>query len=164
MILAALCFLGAGQSAAQQKSASQQQKMAALSAEEQAVWQPIAQLFEGMFRSDSSLVAAAFHPQARIMTCSTDRQKQPIVQEERLGDFLKAIAQPKAAPYEERIVYREIRIDGHLATAWTHYEFYVGSNFNHCGVNAFQLCKTAKGWQILHVTDTRRRENCPTAR
>jgi hypothetical protein len=38
----------------------------------------------------------------------------------------------------------EVQIDDNLAAVWTEYEFYVGKNFSHCGVNAFQLVKNAE--------------------
>jgi hypothetical protein len=54
----------------------------------------------------------------------------------------------------------EIAVDGALATAWILYQFYVGSTFSHCGVNAFQLFKSKDGWKIIQITDTCRREGC----
>ncbi len=47
-----------------------------------------------------------------------------------------------------------------MAIAWTPYEFYVNDKFNHCGVDVFTLMQTAKGWKIMGIVDTRRKENC----
>jgi hypothetical protein len=60
----------------------------------------------------------------------------------------------------EKLNGYEIKVDGDLASAWTPYEFYVGEEFSHCGVNSFQLLKTADGWKIFHIVDTRRKDNC----
>jgi hypothetical protein len=38
------------------------------------------------------------------------------------------------------------------------YAFYLDDQFSHCGVNAFQLVRMEAGWQIIQITDTRRRE------
>jgi hypothetical protein len=54
----------------------------------------------------------------------------------------------------------DIKIDGDFAQAWCDYAFYVGKNFSHCGVDAFQLHKTKEGWKIFHLADTRRRSGC----
>ena len=53
-----------------------------------------------------------------------------------------------------------VHIDGHMATAWTPYAFYLGGDLSHCGVNAFQLFNGKDGWKIIRITDTRRREGC----
>ena len=36
----------------------------------------------------------------------------------------------------------------------------MGKRFSHCGVDAFQLVKTAAGWKIFQLSDTRRKEKC----
>jgi hypothetical protein len=40
------------------------------------------------------------------------------------------------------------------------YRFYVGERFSHCGVDSFHLVRTADGWRIVDLADTRRREGC----
>ena len=41
------------------------------------------------------------------------------------------------------------------------YSFYAGERFSHCGIDAFQLFKSADGWKIFQLTDTRRTTGCP---
>jgi hypothetical protein len=53
-----------------------------------------------------------------------------------------------------------VHVDGGLASVWTEYAFYVGERLNHCGVDAFHLVRTAEGWRIIDLADTRRREGC----
>jgi hypothetical protein len=61
----------------------------------------------------------------------------------------------------ERILSYNINVDGDLASVWTPYEFYYGDEFSHCGSNSFQLFRDPeKGWQILYIIDTRKREGC----
>ncbi|MBX2840799.1 MAG: hypothetical protein KTR26_03455 [Flammeovirgaceae bacterium] len=62
--------------------------------------------------------------------------------------------------FDEKILSYDIKIDGHFATAWTEYKFYLGQEFSHCGVNAFHLFKSEEGWKITQITDTRRKEDC----
>ena len=77
-----------------------------------------------------------------------------------LEAFVNSIGSSEPGRLNEKIGGYEIKIDGELASAWTPYEFYVGEEFSHCGVNSFQLLKTAEGWKIFHIVDTRRKDNC----
>ena len=63
--------------------------------------------------------------------------------------------------WNERMYSPEVRIDGPLATVWTEYDFHLGTQFSHCGVDAFQLLKTSAGWKVVALSDTARREGCP---
>lgn len=64
---------------------------------------------------------------------------------------------PADMQFEERILSYNIQVDGTMAHAWTPYEFYINGKFSHKGVNAFTLFKTAEGWKIVHLIDTRRK-------
>ncbi len=130
--------------------------------EVQVVIQPIQQLFDAMRTSDTAQLRAAFHPEAKLMTTYTDQNGKPQVQVSTVDDFVRSISQPHEEVYDEKIWSYDVNIDGTLATAWTDYTFYVGERMSHCGVNAFQLAKTEAGWKIIHITDTRRRQNCQT--
>lgn len=130
-------------------------------AEKENVMKPIRQLFEGMRKSDTVAIRQCFHTSARMQTIALDKEKKPILVEESLDRFLKAIATPHPEIYDERIRKYEILIDDNLASVWTEYEFYIGERFSHCGVNAFQLAKNSENeWKIIQVTDTRRKEPC----
>jgi hypothetical protein len=64
---------------------------------------------------------------------------------------------------DERIWDAEVRVDDNLATVWVKYELVAGGEFSHCGVDAFQLFRSAAGWKIFQIADTQRRENCRRA-
>lgn len=128
--------------------------------ERQAVLAPVHRLFDGMRRGDSAMVRAAFHPQAFLAT-TLEREGTPLVRVDTLEAFLRAVGSPHEEVWDERLHGTKLEIDGPLATAWTEYSFFAGDEFSHCGVNAFQLAKTAEGWRIIALTDTRRRERCP---
>jgi ketosteroid isomerase-like protein len=129
--------------------------------EEKAVRQVIIDLFEGMHRADSAGVRRLFHPEMRLMTLGADKSGLPVVQTADIQKFLNNLGTPrKEAPLDERIWSYKIQVDGRLASAWTPYSFYVGSQFSHCGTNTFQLVKMQGGWKILQITDTRQKENC----
>lgn len=128
----------------------------AQSTEEAAIKATIQQLFDGMRKGDSTMVGAVFHPTARLQSVFKNKEGKVVVKTDAISGFVKSIGTPHPEVYDERLLSYEIRIDEQMATAWTPYEFYVGDKFSHAGVDAFQLAKTEKGWQIIQITDTRR--------
>jgi len=120
----------------------------------------IEQLFNGMRAGDSSMVSAVLHPEIRMQTIAR-KNGEALLKEGSAERFLNAIGTPHEKVWDERIFSYEIKVDGSMATAWTEYAFYAGTEFSHCGVNAFQFFKDdKKGWLITQIIDTRRKENC----
>jgi hypothetical protein len=128
--------------------------------EEAAAKAPILKLFEGMSKSDSAMVHTTLMSNARLETITKNKNGETTVKTDSFEGFLKSIGSQPAGNLDERLSSIELRIDGDLATAWTPYKFYFKGTFSHCGVNAFQLVKTASGWKIWSIIDTRRKENC----
>ncbi len=124
------------------------------------VQETIDRLFVGMMRSDSSVVASAFKRDAIMQTLRTHEDGSVSVVGGDLRQFLIRINEAEPGVLNEKLKGYEIKIDGDLASVWTPYEFYVGEEFSHCGVNSFQLVKTDDDWKIFHIVDTRRRDNC----
>lgn len=127
------------------------------------IFAPIQKLFAGMLTSDTTGLADCFHPTAKLMSVGKDREGRARLGETEIAAFINSIAGAPEGALKEVLHYTEIRRDGELATAWTPYTFYYQGNISHCGVNAFQLAKTgADGqWQIIRITDSRRRGDCP---
>src|SRR5690606_16608714 len=73
-----------------------------------------------------------------------------------------ADASAPGVPWDEQIYDPEVRIDGGLATLYVFYTFSLGEKFSHCGVDAFWMIRTAEGWKISALVDTRRGEGCET--
>ncbi|WP_343702261.1 nuclear transport factor 2 family protein [Chitinophaga sp.] len=135
-------------------------RAAAQSSEEEAVKSAIRQLFDGMKKGDSAMVKDVFDEKAIMQTVITPPNKGVIVRSASIQQFITAVGTPHTDVWDERITFDKIMIDGPLASVWTPYSFYLGSRFSHCGVNSFQLCKSAKGWKIIYLVDTRRKESC----
>ena len=55
----------------------------------------------------------------------------------------------------ERMWDAEVRVAGSLATIWTPYDFYIGSQFSHCGVDVATLMRREGGWRIINLHWTR---------
>jgi hypothetical protein len=128
--------------------------------EKEAVLAPVRTLFKGMLARDSALAATTFYPGATLATVTVDKAGVPTVRKESVANYMKAIASPRTEVWDERIWDPEVRVNGHLAQVWTPYGFFIDNKLHHCGVDAFHLIRTEKGWKIFHVADTRQTEGC----
>lgn len=120
----------------------------------------INRLFDGMRINDSTMVRSAFAEGAIMQTILENEEGGAQVVNGSIERFLKAVASPKQGMWDEQITNFIIHTDGALASAWTHYRFYLGEEFSHCGVNSFQLVLRESEWKIFHIVDTRRASNC----
>ncbi|WP_345225526.1 nuclear transport factor 2 family protein [Hymenobacter koreensis] len=125
----------------------------------EAVKKTINTFFDGMRKGDSALVRSTLAPTAILQTI-TNRNGVVQVRTENPKEVLKMMGTPHKEVYDERISFEQVLVDAQLASAWTPYQFYVGSTFSHCGYNSFQLVKLAEGWKIAYIIDTRRKEPC----
>lgn len=117
-------------------------------------------LFDGMRKGDSAMVSSTFS-KGLVMQTVADNKGEIEVKSADPAGFLKSVGTPHKEVYDERITFDRIQVDGDLANVWTSYKFYVGSKFSHCGVNSMTLVKEDGAWKLLHIIDTRRKENCP---
>jgi predicted enzyme related to lactoylglutathione lyase len=134
--------------------------LAAQQADDQkAVLQAIETLFNALKADDTAGMRAVMHPQGRIIQTGT-RDGAPFARVNALNDFLTSIGSAKGRGLEERVYAPEVRIDDNLAVAWVYYDFRVGGQISHCGVDAYHLVRTAEGWRILEIVDTQRKDAC----
>lgn len=136
--------------------------VAAQESEEAAVMAAVEAMFDAMRAGDSAAMRAVLHPAATGASVSVREGVPTLDREESLDGFVQAVGTPHEEVWDERIWDAEVRVDGNLATAWMKYAFYLGEEFSHCGVDAFQLFKGEDGWKVFHIADTRRREGCET--
>jgi hypothetical protein len=115
-------------------------------------------IFDGMRAGDSTRVASHFLRDASMMSVSRNKEGQSVLQEGSLQKWLDAIGTPRETILDERLWGIEVQIDDNLATLWTNYAFYVGSEYSHCGIDVFQLFHDGSAWKVYHVSDTRRKE------
>jgi hypothetical protein len=125
-----------------------------------AIKQTVNTLFDGMRKGDSTMLRSVFAKEMVLQSVSNNKEGKAVLSVEAADDFVKVIGTPHSAVYDERIVFGTIKIDGGLASVWAPYKFYLGDKFSHCGVDVFQLMKTADGWKIIYIVDTRRKDNC----
>ncbi|MDE0558747.1 nuclear transport factor 2 family protein [Algoriphagus sp. NF] len=136
------------------------QKQAMAQTPEMEVQKVIEQLFDAMRTKDGVAAGAVFLETAPMQTVVAGENGSTLGSNS-VADFVNRIATtPEDVNLDERILDYQIKVDGDLAAAWTPYEFYVNDQFSHCGVNSFQLVRTAEGWKISYIIDTRRKEGC----
>jgi hypothetical protein len=121
----------------------------------------INQVFDGMRKNDTSLVREVLHASCFLKSIGKSKTGEVRLQEDAISDWLKQIGTKReGVVLDERLTSYDIKIDGEMAMAWTPYKFYVNDKFYHCGVDVFTLMHTEKGWKIVGIVDTRRKENC----
>ncbi len=118
----------------------------------EAVLQVVQMLFDGMEHRDRSLLDAALHPEAQLVTVPDDGGGDA-ARVTKGSDFIAGIVADGPALLE-RMWEPEVRIDGPIATAWAPYDFHRGGEFSHCGIDAVQLVRGDAGWRILSVIYT----------
>ena len=128
--------------------------------DEQAVRAAVKNLFDGMRAGDSSQVRQAFLPDAFLQSVVVAKDGSTKTQRETIQNFVKAVGTPHDQVWDEQIYDLKVLIDGPMAIVWAPYKFYLGTQFSHCGVNAFTLARVGSTWKIAGITDTRRREQC----
>lgn len=126
-----------------------------------AIKQTINTLFDAMRKGDSSLARSVFAKGTVLFqSISNDKHGNGVLSTDNADAIVKAIGIPHALVYDERIVFDAIKIDGDLACVWAPKQFYLGDQFDHCGVDVFQLMRTADGWKVIYLVDTERKDNC----
>jgi hypothetical protein len=88
-----------------------------------------------------------------------DQNGQPVARASAVEDYLKSLGDRKQDS-RERMWNPEVRVNGGVASLWTPYDFWIDGKFSHCGVDSFDLLKTADGWKIASVTYTIERTGC----
>ncbi|WP_289644669.1 nuclear transport factor 2 family protein [Maribacter aestuarii] len=131
------------------------------SQEEEAVKNTIKKFFESFHAQDSVGMQSLVHQEITLQTIGAGKDGVQRLRTERFEDMIRSIVSiPDSVKFEEKILDYSVEIDGPMANVWTPYEFWLNSEFHHCGVNSFQLFKEAHAWKIIYLIDTRRREGC----
>lgn len=132
----------------------------AYAADSAAIHQVVTRLFDGMRTRDTAAMRPLFGADVAMRSVGY-RQGVPIVEADGVEDWFKGVAgAPADLLLDERLGPPEIRVDGNLGNVWVYYEFYAGGKFSHCGVDNFQFGRTADGWKIILLADSRRRQGC----
>ncbi|MCU0634269.1 MAG: hypothetical protein MUE41_05305 [Gemmatimonadaceae bacterium] len=127
-----------------------------------AVMQTLDRFLVALRSKDSTAMVAEFHPDARFTLL---RPAAPGADSVRVvvltgPQFARVATNPSGPALDEPIRRPRLTIDAHLATVWAEYQVRIQGQVSHCGFDAFHLVRTTRGWKVLNVADTFRREGC----
>lgn len=131
--------------------------------DEAAVLQVVHDLFDGMREKDEAKIRGVWHPEARLQSAGQDQDGTPSLRTTPVDGFIASVVSSTAS-LDEVTFDEVVRIDGNLASVWAPYNLFVNDSFQHCGVDAIHMLRTAEGWKIFQLTDTRTREGCDPER
>jgi imidazolonepropionase-like amidohydrolase len=116
-----------------------------------------------MRRRDTATLRALFVPGAKLLGMRQRRGADaPHVQALTADDFAAFVARDSSrGAWVERLWEPKVEVRRPLATVWAPYDFHFDTTFSHCGVDAFQLLRTAEGWRIASLADTYETAGCP---
>jgi putative lumazine-binding protein len=115
----------------------------------------VQKLFDSMAARDALAAKDLFVPDADLFSLGAKGQasRMPLI------DFLKVLGSGKAE-WRERIWNATVLVHGPIAVVWAPYDFHLKGDFTHCGYDSISLLKTAAGWKITYISDTRETEGC----
>ena len=125
---------------------------------ERAIKTVINRFFEGMEKGDTVLLKSTCTNAMILQSYMADKSGELKVHTDDFQEFVTFLGTPTKNKYEERIEFGHIEVEQSLASVWTPYKFYLNGKISHCGTNSFQLVKTAEGWKIQYIIDTRRKD------
>ena len=112
-------------------------------------------LFDAMPKHDGNTARTLFLPQAMLYSMRSDGTADGMASEK----FVDRLSSAKGA-WLERIWNAKTLEHGPAAQVWAEYDFHLDGKFSHCGIDSFSLLKTAAGWKIASITDTRETTGC----
>jgi hypothetical protein len=115
----------------------------------------VQKLFDAMAARDALAAKDLFVPDAGLFSLGTNGKasRMPLI------DFLNVLGSGKAE-WKERIWNATVLVHGPIAVVWAPYDFHLKGDFTHCGYDSISLLKTAAGWRITYISDTRETEGC----
>lgn len=133
--------------------------VAAQTADQDAAYKVIVDVFDAMRARDTTAMRAAFVPNASMQSLRPDG-----VQFSTIDAWIGSVARaPEGLLLDERLANAVVNVHQNLATVWVEYWFFAGERLSHCGFDAFKLVRLDGAWRIFSVADTRLREGCPPA-
>ena len=133
--------------------------LAGQTSDEKDVLAVVQKTFDGMAANDSAMILASMTADARLYGVRADGAAYAMPAEQ----WANRIATLKSKLIERFTKSPKVSIHGTIANVWGEYEFLRDGKFGHCGVDSFNLLKTADGWRVASILDTEETTGCPTA-
>lgn len=133
--------------------------LAAQAPDEKDVLAAVQKTFDGMAANDAVKILASMTADARLYGVRNGAPYTMAAEQ-----WANRIASIKSQFIERFTNAPKVSIHGEIANVWGEYEFLRDGKFVHCGVDSFNLLKTADGWKVATILDTEETTGCPTAR
>lgn len=117
------------------------------------------QLFTEMASANPPGIIALHLPEAQLAAVIKGKDGKNRIEMINREQFSKFFTD-KTAVIEERMYEQKVEIDGDWAMVWGRYVFFVSGKIAHCGINQFNLIRTADGWKIANGSSTIDPGNC----
>jgi hypothetical protein len=124
---------------------------------EKEVYAVVEKFFAGFNAKDTTVMRSTLFGDVKLFTTGTNQQGQVVAREEPASGLMTSIANAPVKLFE-KIFEPVIEVEDGLANVWVRYEFYADDKYSHCGIDSFMLVKTADGWKIAALADTRRKQ------
>lgn len=124
-----------------------------------AVLTVVNQLFAEMAAANPPGIIALNTPDAQlaaIRKTKDGKMRLDVINPEQFSKFFT----DKTAVIEELMYDPKVAVDGDWAMVWGRYVFFVSKKISHCGINQFNLVRTADGWKIANGASTIDPGNC----
>jgi hypothetical protein len=113
----------------------------------------VQRLFDALETGDEALLRSVMDPSV-VMHFSEERDGATTFGSATV-DGLATRIMSSEVPLIERMWDPTVLVNGELATVWTPYDFYVGPDFSHCGIDVATVMNTPEGPQIVALSWTR---------
>jgi hypothetical protein len=122
---------------------------AGLRASDETPVQVAQKLFDAMHTHNAPAASDLFVPGATLTSIDAAGQATIIP----FDKFVERVGSSKSN-WLERMWNPTALESGSIAVVWAEYDFHLNGTFGHCGIDSFQMIKTAAGWKIGGITYT----------
>jgi hypothetical protein len=105
----------------------------------------VQKLFDAMAARDVEAARKVMVPEGRLFSTNEE--------------FIDGLGRTQQK-FLERMWNPEVRVHGAIATLWADYDSHLDGKFSHCGIDAFDLVRTADGWKIAGGVYSIERTGC----
>ena len=126
--------------------------------EEREVLAVVQKMFDAMASCDAAAARSVSVPEGRLyrlVAGSADASPRSSTFEEFNAQLEKCTGKML-----ERMWNPQVRVHKGIASVWAPYDFWLDGAFSHCGIDSFELARTASGWKLTGGLYTVERDGC----
>ena len=130
-------------------------------ADEAAILHTVDAFFAALANRDRESLEALTIPGSLNISVSVEADGSVRFSNRNHDELIAALSSPSANKPLERYWDATVLVRGDIAVFWAPYDFHVGSQFSHCGIDSFQLIRRQGKWLLSNLSWTSEREACP---